>query len=104
MTIFTVGIGRLKENVSEWIRRVSVSGDRIILTSHGEPQAALISIQDLRLLEQAQTTRTERLAALESARLLGEQIRAGRTASDVDAVVLLQQVREGRDDELLGLR
>ncbi|HET92274.1 MAG TPA: type II toxin-antitoxin system Phd/YefM family antitoxin [Chloroflexi bacterium] len=100
MTIHTVGIGHVKRDLAEWIKRVSVDGERIILTSRGKPQAVLVSLHDLHLLEQVGGAKSQRLAALENARALGEHIRAERQAEDVNSVELLHQLRRERDDEL----
>jgi len=86
------------------VNRVAFGGERIILTSRGKPKAALISIEDLQVLEQAGQEKARRMAALERAQALGERIRAERPAHDVDSVDVLHQLREGRTDELLGLR
>ena len=80
------------------VNRVARNVERIILTSLGKPQAALISVDDLRILERVDQEKTRRMAALEEARALGERIRAERPAHDVDSVELLRQLREARAD------
>jgi prevent-host-death family protein len=99
-----VSIGRVKRDISELVNRVAFGGERIILTSRGKPKAALVSIEDLQVLEQAGQEKGRRLAALRRAEALGERIRVERPAHDVDSVELLRQLREGRADELFGLR
>lgn len=100
----TASIGKVKRDISKLVNRVAFGGERIILTSRGKPKAALISIEDLQVLEQAGQEKARRMAALERAQALGERIRAERPAHDVDSVDVLHQLREGRTDELLGLR
>ena len=100
----TASIGKVKRDISKLVNRVAFGGERIILTSRGKPKAALISIEDLQVLEQAGQEKARRMAALERAQALGEHIRAERPAHDVDSVDVLHQLREGRTDELLGLR
>jgi prevent-host-death family protein len=100
----TVSIGQVKRDVSQLVNRVAYGKERIILTSRGKPKAALVSIEDLQALERIDQGKAQRLASLERARALGERIRAGRPAYDVDSVELLDQLREARTDELLGLR
>jgi prevent-host-death family protein len=49
-----VSIGRIKRDVSDLVNRVAYGGERIILTSRGKPKAALVSIDDLERLRQAE--------------------------------------------------
>jgi prevent-host-death family protein len=100
----TVSIGQVKRDISKLVNRVAFGGERIILTSRGQPKAALISIEDLQVLEQTGQQKARRMAALDRAQALGERIRAERPAHDVDSVELLRHHREERMDELLGLR
>jgi prevent-host-death family protein len=100
----TVSIGQVKRDISKLVNRVAFGGERIILTSRGQPKAALISIEDLQVLEQTGQQKARRMAALDRAQALGERIRAERPAHDVDSVELLRHLREERTDELLGLR
>lgn len=48
-TITTVAA---RENFAELINQASYGGKRVILTRRGKPVAALISLHDLRLLEE----------------------------------------------------
>jgi prevent-host-death family protein len=100
----TVSIGRVKRDISKLVNRVAFGGERIILTSRGKPKAALISIEDLQVLERTGQQKARRMAALDRAQALGERIRAERPPYDVDSVELLHQVREERMDELNRLR
>jgi len=93
-----VSIGQARRNISSLVNRVTCNGERIILTALGKPQAALISIDDLRIVEQIDQEKARRMAALEEARALGERIRAERPDHDVDSVELLRQLREARAD------
>ena len=99
-----VSIGQVKREISELVNRVAFGGERIILTSRGKPKAALVSIEDLQALDHTSQEKARRIAALARAQALGERIRAERPAHDVDSVELLRQLREGRTDELLGMR
>jgi len=40
-----------KRSFSELLNRAAYAGERIVVTSHGNPKAAVISIEDLRRLE-----------------------------------------------------
>ena len=98
MNLPMVSIRQASRDISSLVNRVACNGERIILTSLGKPQAALISIDDLRILEQVDQEKARRMAALEEARALGERIRAERLAHDVDSTELLRELREGRTD------
>lgn len=104
-----VGIAEVKRSISTLVNRVAFGGDRIILTSHGKPKAALISIEDLHKLEElekvAGPARAERMAALAQARAVRERILAERGGSFLpDVAEDLRHLREERDLELAGLR
>jgi len=107
MNAQTVTLTELKQRLGEYVKRAAYGGERIILVSHGQESAALISIADLRLLEQKAkgeeilyTQNQEKL--LQEARGLREEI-AGE-GYQVSTADLLDEVREERTDDLLGLR
>ncbi|HUF13266.1 MAG TPA: type II toxin-antitoxin system Phd/YefM family antitoxin [Longimicrobiales bacterium] len=57
-----------RENFAELIDRAATSGERIVITRHGEPMAALVSLDDLELIEELerrleQKARRQRAAA-----------------------------------------
>lgn len=41
-----------RENFAELIDRAAAAGERIVVTRHGEPMAALVSLGDLELIEE----------------------------------------------------
>jgi prevent-host-death family protein len=47
----TVGTHEAKTHLSEYLNRVAYRGERIIVERHGKPVAALVSVRDLRRLE-----------------------------------------------------
>jgi len=49
--MITLAATELRDHISETINRVAYQGDRIALQRHGKPVAALVSIEDLELLE-----------------------------------------------------
>ena len=49
--MITTSISEVKTSFSKFINRVSYGRERIVVTSHGQPKAALIGIDDLRRLE-----------------------------------------------------
>lgn len=47
-----VSVSDAKTSFSKLINRVAYGRERIVLTSHGQPKAALVSMDDLRRLEE----------------------------------------------------
>ena len=47
-----ISISEMKDTLSEVLNRASYGKERIIVTSRGKPKAAVISIDDLELLEE----------------------------------------------------
>ena len=41
-----------RDNFAELIDRAALSSERIVITRHGEPMAALVSLEDLELVEE----------------------------------------------------
>jgi prevent-host-death family protein len=99
-----------RKRFSELVARAAFASTRIIIERRGKPMAALISIDDLRRLEeyerQADTARERGLAALARARALRESILAERGGEYLpESAGLIDEMREERDDELgTGLR
>ncbi len=90
------------------INQAAYGGQRIILLSHGKERAALISMDDLRLLEALQNEnkrdiyRNQQLNLLGDARQLRES--AGELDYKIDSTSILEEVREERLDDLTDLR
>jgi len=51
MTEIHVPIGTVKRDISKLVNRVAYGHERIVLTSRGEPKAALVSLEDYEQLE-----------------------------------------------------
>lgn len=58
----TTSISELKSALSEFLNRAAYGRERIIVSSRGKPKAAVISIEDLRRLEELE----DALAAYEA--------------------------------------
>jgi prevent-host-death family protein len=98
-----VGIAQAKRDLSVLIRRVTRGGQRILLTAHGKPQAALVSIEDLERLQR--TASFDWQAALTQADTVREMIRARRGGVPLpDSAAGINELREERADELASLR
>jgi len=48
----SVGVTRLRDAIPEVIDRVRHGGERILVERHGKPVAVIVSLEDLRLLEE----------------------------------------------------
>ena len=108
MTVKTVSVTELKQNLGEIINQAAYGGQRIILLSHGKERAALISIEDLRLLEALQAENEREIVQSRQLNLLGQarQLReaVGEAGYNADSASILEEVREDRLDDLTDLR
>lgn len=101
-----ISISELKRDLSGVINRAAYGKQRVIIVSRGKPKAAMISIEDLHLLESLNQEGhvSERWRAwLARADALRERTRAGQETRPVDSVEILRQLREERVDEILGV-
>lgn len=101
-----ISVSGLKRDLSGIINRAAYGKQRVIILSRGKPKAAMISIEDLRLLESLDRERcaSERWRAwLARADALRERTRAGQETEPSDSVEILRQLREERVDEILGV-
>lgn len=46
-----IGIAEIRNNLAEALNRVIYAGERIVLERRGKPAAAIVSLEDLALLE-----------------------------------------------------
>ena len=111
MAEFQVSMTALRQNLGNLVNRAAYGGERIVLVSHGEPKAAIVSITDLRRLEQMSAEDTaqhnQHTRALTTADQIRERIhrwQVGRGVEPSDSVRDLRKLREERDDELGSLR
>lgn len=113
MSNVEVTMTQLRQGLGELVNRAAYGGERIILISHGAPRAVIISIEDLKRLEQSaeqgpqivqQGRYTEALAGAHAVR---ERIQRWQMENEIEpqnAGEILRELREERDDEILGLR
>jgi prevent-host-death family protein len=101
-----VSVSELKRDLSGIINLAAYGKQRIVIGSRGKPKAAVISMEDLQLLEsfsQEQSVRTRRMVALEAARIVRAETAACTTDPLPDSTEELQALREIRTDELSSL-
>jgi len=110
MGVTDVGIAEARRELSAIINRVVYGGERIILASRGKPKAAIISIEDLRRLEEIEKTadesaRAERKGALAMAKAVREMsLRRRKGVPFPDVSKDLHALREERTRELSDMR
>ena len=118
MSNIEVTMTQLRQGLGELVNRAAYGGERVILVSHGAPRAAIISIEDLRRLSQIigqelsfsydENALAERYSrGLAAADAVQERIRQWQEEQGIqplDSTELLRELREERDDEILGLR
>jgi prevent-host-death family protein len=69
-----------RQSFSESLNRAAYGGERVVIQRHGKPIAAVVPIEDLRLLEEAedaQDLRALRRARKEKGRIPWEDVKAG---------------------------
>jgi prevent-host-death family protein len=86
----TTSISELKSALSEFLNRAAYGRERIIVASRGKPKAAVISIEDLRRLEELE----DALAAHEAL----EAHEAGETTPWDEVKVELAEGTDGLSD------
>jgi prevent-host-death family protein len=102
-----IAIGQVKQDISELANRVADSRERIILISHGQPKAALVSIEDYKRLQHdhANAPITDWQAWLTESEKLTADILARRKGEPLDVDALWQKARADlgeRDGQILG--
>ncbi len=106
MEVREIGMADLKRNLAEEVNRAAHGRERIVLLSRGKPKAALVSLDDLRRLEQAEGAgegyRRRQEQLLREARQLRQKI--ALAGVEIDSVAVLAETRQERMDDLTGLR
>ncbi len=94
-----IGIARAKARLSELVNRVAFGGEHIILESRGRPKAALVSLEDLRRVQNAppMRPRSQRFLALTQA---DQMRRTFQSRSLVPSLEELYRLRGERTDAL----
>ncbi len=105
----TVSMTQAKNELADVVNRAAYGGERIILISRGKPKAAIISFEDLQLLEGLQEEKEVHRARMKDwlaeARDLRQEILKRREGVPLpDSVEMLKELREERDEQILGLR
>ncbi len=86
----TISVSQMKDTLSEVLNRAAYGGERVIVASRGKPKAAVISIDDLELLEQLEDALAVREAKAE--------YEAGETISLEQLITELEEGDSGVSD------
>ncbi len=79
----TLAVAEFRANIGDTIARTAYTGERVIITRHGKPAAALISADDLELLEELEDA-ADHLAIREA---MAEDDGTRYTLAEVDAML-----------------
>lgn len=113
MSQIEVTMTELRQGLGELVNRAAYSGEHVVLVSRGAPRAVIIGIEEFKRLEQSaqqgsRSVQQDRYtAALAEAHAVRERIRQWQEEHGVeplDSTEVLRELREERDDEILGLR
>jgi prevent-host-death family protein len=85
-----VSISEMKDSLSEILNRVAYGQERIVVASRGKPKAAVISVDDLKLLEELEDALAAREALAEDER--------GETISLEELIAELEEGGNGISD------
>lgn len=58
----TISVSKMKDTLSEVLNRAAYGHERVVIASRGKPKAAVISIEDLELLEELEDALAARQA------------------------------------------
>lgn len=101
-----ISMSEARQQLAHLVNRVAYGGERIVLQAHGEPRAALVSIEDLERLQADPATRPSPTDVLQRLAALRERIWQRMEAAGVQAentTEMIRQMREEHDDEIHGL-
>ncbi len=99
MPLEKASVAHAKNTLSSLINKVAYGKTRVVLESRGKPKAALISTEDLEMLQRLERrgiAPRDRLAILSRAQALRERIRRRRKKPLPDSAKLLNKLREER--------
>lgn len=98
-----ISITEAKQKLGELVKRAAYGGERTVLEFRDKPQAAIVSYEDLRTLEDQRPSIGDGLAVLRRLDEIRGRIRK-RVGTLPDSSEEIARMREERDAELQGLR
>jgi|SRR5437867_9226151 len=91
-----VSVGEAKAQLSSLINAVAYGGERVLIESRGRPKAALVSVEDLRRVEETpilRASKAQRLLALAQAERVRRALKGLKLT---DSMEELRRIRGGR--------
>ncbi|MCB0014219.1 MAG: type II toxin-antitoxin system Phd/YefM family antitoxin [Anaerolineales bacterium] len=94
MADYRAAVGQIKRDISQLLERVA-GGERVVITSHGKPLAAIVSLADYERLQQAETAarRSQWESWLAANERLTARILAEREGAPVDVEAIWTAAR-----------
>ena len=89
-TVAVISVSKMKDTLSEVLNRAAYGRERIVIASRGKPKAAVISVDDLELLEELE----DAMAAREAL----EEYERGETISLEELIAELEEDSSGISD------
>ena len=86
----TISVSKMKDELSEVLNRAAYGHERVVIASRGRPKAAVISIEDLELLEELEDALAARQAV--------EDYEQGETISLEQLIAELEESNGGIPD------
>lgn len=93
-----INIRKARENFSKIINIAAIKKERVILMSNNKPKAALVSLDDLQLLENRSNDKKKRLVQLEKINKLRKSLSRKGVTSDSEST--LKRMREEKVEQL----
>lgn len=74
-----IPVSEFKNEIAETLNRVSYAGERVLLQRHGKDVAALVSLKELKILEEIEAKEDE--IDLREAKKVLQKIKSGETST-----------------------
>ncbi len=100
MTTMRINIRKAREKFSEILNIVAIKGERVILMSKNKPKAAIVSLEDVELIEDRSIIKAKRLFQLERITKIRKRLSHKGVVSD--SGLTLKKMREERIEQLPG--
>jgi prevent-host-death family protein len=97
-----ISLTEAKQRLGELVKRSAYGGERFVIEFRGKPAAVVVSYNGA-VDEDAETRKQRGLKALEDLREFREKLKA-KYGVFPDSAELIREMREERDNQILGLR
>lgn len=100
MTTMRINIRKAREKFSEILNIVAFKGERVILMSKNKPKAAIVSLEDVELIEDHSIMKAKRLFQLEKIKKIRKRLSQKGVISNSE--LTLKKMREDRIEQVQG--